>query len=95
VLKGDFKNDGTVNGSDYTLIDNAFNSQGANIAAIVALPMAVVNRTGNLRTAVAPSTVPPNLFQSQAPINAGVSQDMGTESLLQRKDLLDVLTSRN
>jgi len=30
--------DGVVNGSDYTLIDNAFNSQRGSLAAIVAIP---------------------------------------------------------
>jgi hypothetical protein len=32
---GDFNYDGTVNGSDYTLLDNAFNAQGAQFTAAV------------------------------------------------------------
>jgi autotransporter-associated beta strand protein len=32
---GDFNYDGVINGSDYTLIDNAFNMQGASLAAQV------------------------------------------------------------
>jgi len=35
-LNGDFNYDGAINGSDYTLIDNAFNTQGASLAAQVA-----------------------------------------------------------
>jgi hypothetical protein len=30
---GDFNYDGAVNGSDYTLIDNAFNSQGPSLGS--------------------------------------------------------------
>jgi hypothetical protein len=37
---GDFNYDGSVNGSDYTLIDNAFNTQGAQLAAEIASPTA-------------------------------------------------------
>ena len=40
-FNGDFNYDGTVNGSDYTLIDNAFNSQAASLAAELAEPAAV------------------------------------------------------
>jgi hypothetical protein len=29
---GDFNYDGLINGSDYTLIDNAYNTQGASLA---------------------------------------------------------------
>ena len=35
---GDFNYDGVVDGSDYTLIDNAFNSQGAQISAQLVAP---------------------------------------------------------
>ncbi len=45
-LNGDFNNDGIVNGSDYTLIDNAFNTQGASLAAQI----------GSAEVAVAPET---------------------------------------
>jgi hypothetical protein len=31
---GDFNYDGMVNGSDYTLIDNAFNQQSASLPAV-------------------------------------------------------------
>jgi fibronectin-binding autotransporter adhesin len=34
---GDFNYDGVINGSDYTLIDNAFNTQGAVLAAQIAV----------------------------------------------------------
>jgi hypothetical protein len=34
---GDFNYDGIINGSDYTLIDNAFNTQGASLAASIAV----------------------------------------------------------
>ena len=39
---GDFNYDGVINGSDYTLIDNAFNTQGASLAAVVANPTASI-----------------------------------------------------
>ena len=35
---GDFNYDGIVNGSDYTLIDNAFNTQSAVVTATLANP---------------------------------------------------------
>ena len=38
---GDFNYDGVVDGSDYTFIDNAFNSQGASLAALLASSNAV------------------------------------------------------
>ena len=41
-FNGDFNYDGVINGSDYTLIDNAFNSQGAQIAAEIATPTAQI-----------------------------------------------------
>jgi hypothetical protein len=39
---GDVNYDGVVNGSDYRLMDNAFNTQGAAIASAVALTTAEI-----------------------------------------------------
>jgi hypothetical protein len=39
-FNGDFNYDGVINGSDYTLIDNAFNTQGAQLSAELANPTA-------------------------------------------------------
>jgi hypothetical protein len=39
---GDFNYDGVVNGSDYTLIDNAFNMQGAQLSTEIASPTALI-----------------------------------------------------
>ena len=41
-FNGDFNYDGVINGSDYTLIDNAFNTQGAQLAAQIASPTAEI-----------------------------------------------------
>jgi hypothetical protein len=55
-FNGDFNYDGTTDGSDFTLLDNAFNSQGASLAATIA-----VLQQGSYRvmdpTIVQPSTV--------------------------------------
>jgi hypothetical protein len=32
-----------IDGSDYSLIDNAFNTQGASLAAIIATPTAIIS----------------------------------------------------
>ena len=43
------RKDGVINGSDYTLMDNAFNSQGAQItASIAAKPAAKIVRFSNV-----------------------------------------------
>ena len=48
---GDFNYDGVIDGSDYTLIDNAFNNQGSQLTTPTAL---VATDTAQ----VAPSAVP-------------------------------------
>ena len=43
ALNGDFNYDGAINGSDYTLIDNAFNSQGSvSFAGVSAGPAEMI-----------------------------------------------------
>jgi hypothetical protein len=44
-FNGDFNYDNVVDGSDYTLIDNTYNQQGASLAASVALPAAQLAKT--------------------------------------------------
>jgi len=54
---GDFNYDGVVNGSDYTLIDNAFNSQGTQIAAEIATPTAQIAGSGATSAVPEPTTL--------------------------------------
>ena len=51
---GDFNYDGVIDGSDYTLIDNAFNAQAASLAAEVAAPASQI--AASQITGVAPLT---------------------------------------
>jgi autotransporter-associated beta strand protein len=44
---GDFNYDNVINGSDYTLIDNAFNMQGVNLATEIASPTAQIAGAGS------------------------------------------------
>jgi hypothetical protein len=53
---GDFNYDGVVDGSDYTLIDNAFNTQGSSLATEIASPSAVA--TSQIAGATGTSAVP-------------------------------------
>ena len=52
---GDFNYDGTVDASDYTLIDNAFNSQGTPLAS-AAVPSGGL--TAGSTDEIAPAAVP-------------------------------------
>jgi hypothetical protein len=57
-FNGDFNYDGVINGSDYTLIDNAFNTQGAQLDGQIAGGAAVATAQIGATTAVPdPATV--------------------------------------
>jgi hypothetical protein len=56
-FNGDFNYDNVVDGSDYTLIDNAFNSQGAMIAAQIAVPTAQIAGGGASSAVPEPTTL--------------------------------------
>jgi autotransporter-associated beta strand protein len=54
---GDFNYDGVINGSDYTLIDNAFNSQGVTLAATIAEPTAQLGGSAPTSAVPEPATI--------------------------------------
>ena len=54
-FNGDFNYDGIINGSDYTLIDNSFNTQEASLAATINSPDAIA--TAQLASVPEPATV--------------------------------------
>jgi autotransporter-associated beta strand protein len=54
---GDFDYDGVVNGSDYTLIDNAFNQQGATLASEITSPTAQLAGTGTSSAVPEPASL--------------------------------------
>ena len=95
---GDFNYDAQVNGTDYTLIDNAFNTQGASLAAEVAADGSTLTHAIAYPPAVGKGThgkgmtlVPTSPFQTetQIPLPDPIS---GIEMLLQKKDVIDGLT---
>jgi hypothetical protein len=73
----DFNYDGIINGSDYTLIDNAYNTQGASLAAEIA------SVTG---TIIAPSAPANAAVDDPASAPAGVNLIAKPASLLSALD---------
>jgi hypothetical protein len=76
---GDFNYDGVINGDDYTLIDNAYNSQGsvsleAVPASQIATNMAQIASTSRASTVAAPGNV------AVGQIAAAVANPMTTDN---------------
>jgi hypothetical protein len=96
-FNGDFNYDNHTDGSDYTLIDNAFNTQGAAMLAQAATPAAQIaiapgkSWSASKRLRGNTATASP-VFQSHAPITFPAA-GQSTEELLQKKDVLDVLSA--
>ena len=54
---GDFNYDGVINGSDYTLIDNAFNTQGAQLDSEIAIPTVQIAAASGMSSVPEPNAV--------------------------------------
>ena len=63
-FNGDFNYDGVVNGSDYTLIDNAFNTQGALITDQLAAPTAQLAQSPGTAAVPEPAALATTLLGS-------------------------------
>jgi hypothetical protein len=96
-----------INGSDYTLIDNAFNMQGAVLAASISPPttaMAAIPlppaadassvQLGDPAAAKGRSqsqSVSPGIFETETPIAFPQSTELVIEMMMQKRDVLDSL----